>query len=100
VVKADGLHAGKGVIICESRKTAVEAAHDLLSGKLLGETEQHIILEEFLEGDEISFLCLADGKSVLPLAPAQDHKRIGEGDTGPNTGGMASTPPMRCSTPA
>jgi phosphoribosylamine--glycine ligase len=88
VVKADGLHAGKGVIICESRKTAVEAAHDLLSGKLLGETEQHIILEEFLEGDEISFLCLADGKSVLPLAPAQDHKRIGEGDTGPNTGGM------------
>jgi phosphoribosylamine--glycine ligase len=88
VVKADGLHAGKGVIICESRKIAVEAAHDLLSGKLLGETEQHIILEEFLEGDEISFLCLADGKSVLPLAPAQDHKRIGEGDTGPNTGGM------------
>jgi phosphoribosylamine--glycine ligase len=88
VVKADGLHAGKGVIICESRKTAVEAAHDLLSGKLLGETEQHIILEEFLEGDEISFLCLADGKHVLPLAPAQDHKRIGEGDTGPNTGGM------------
>jgi phosphoribosylamine--glycine ligase len=88
VVKADGLHAGKGVIICESRKTAVEAAHDLLSGKLLGETEQHIILEEFLEGDEISFLCFADGKHVLPLAPAQDHKRIGEGDTGPNTGGM------------
>ena len=88
VVKADGLHAGKGVIICPSRHTAVEAAQDLLSGKLLGETEQHILVEEFLEGDEISFLCLSDGKNVVPLAPAQDHKRIGEGDTGPNTGGM------------
>jgi phosphoribosylamine--glycine ligase len=88
VVKADGLHAGKGVIICESRQTALEAAHDLLSGKLLGETEQHIVIEEFLAGDEVSFLCLADGKHVLPLVPAQDHKRIGEGDTGPNTGGM------------
>jgi phosphoribosylamine--glycine ligase len=88
VVKADGLHAGKGVIICPSRHTALEAAQDLLSGKLLGETEQHILIEEFLEGDEISFLCLADGKHVLPLVPAQDHKCIGEGDTGPNTGGM------------
>jgi phosphoribosylamine--glycine ligase len=88
VVKADGLHAGKGVIICESRHTAIEAAKDLLSGKLLGETEQHILIEEFLEGDEISFICLSDGKNVVPLAPAQDHKRIGEGDTGPNTGGM------------
>jgi phosphoribosylamine--glycine ligase len=88
VVKADGLHAGKGVIICPSRNTALEAAHDLLSGKLLGESEQHIVIEEFLEGDEISFLCLSDGKHVAPLVPAQDHKRIGEGDTGPNTGGM------------
>jgi len=88
VVKADGLHAGKGVIICPSRHIAIEAAKDLLSGKLLGETEQRVILEEFLEGDEISFLCLSDGKNVVPLAPAQDHKRIGEGDTGPNTGGM------------
>ena len=88
VVKADGLHAGKGVIICPSRHAALETAKDLLSGKLLGETEQHILIEEFLEGDEISFLCLSDGKNVVPLAPAQDHKRIGEGDTGPNTGGM------------
>ncbi len=88
VVKADGLHAGKGVLICESRAIALEAARDLLSGRLLGETEQHIVIEEFLEGDEISFLCLADGQHVVPLAPAQDHKRIGEGDTGPNTGGM------------
>jgi len=88
VVKADGLHAGKGVIICPSRHAALETAKGLLSGKLLGETEQHILIEEFLEGDEISFLCLSDGKNVVPLAPAQDHKRIGEGDTGPNTGGM------------
>ena len=88
VVKADGLHADKGVIICESRPAALEAARNLMSGKLLGETEQRIIIEEFLTGDEISFLCLTDGKHVLPLAPAQDHKCIGEGDTGPNTGGM------------
>jgi phosphoribosylamine--glycine ligase len=88
VVKADGLHGGKGVLICESRQTALEGAQDLLSGKLLGETEQHIVIEEFLQGDEISFLCLSDGQHVRPLLPAQDHKRIGEGDTGPNTGGM------------
>ena len=88
VVKADGLHAGKGVIICESRQTAVEAAQGMFSGALLGAAEQQVIFEEFLEGDEISFLCLSDGKHVAPLAPAQDHKRIGEGDTGPNTGGM------------
>ena len=88
VVKADGLAAGKGVIICESRQTALEAAQGLFSGKLLGEAEQQVIIEEFLEGEEISFLCLSDGKYVRPLVPAQDHKRIGEGDTGPNTGGM------------
>ena len=88
VVKADGLHAGKGVVICESRQTALETAQNLFSGALLGETEQQVILEEFLKGDEISFLCLSDGKHVVPLVPAQDHKCIGEGDTGPNTGGM------------
>jgi phosphoribosylamine--glycine ligase len=88
VVKADGLHAGKGVIICASRSAAIEAAQGIFTGALLGEAEQHVILEEFLEGDEISFLCLADGRHVLPLVPAQDHKCIGEGDTGPNTGGM------------
>jgi phosphoribosylamine---glycine ligase len=88
VVKADGLAAGKGVIICTSRRTAVEAAGSLFAGTLLGEAERQVVIEEFLEGDEISFLCLSDGKHVAPLAPAQDHKRIGEGDTGPNTGGM------------
>src|ERR1035438_1651760 len=88
VVKADGLAAGKGVLICQSRRTAIEAAQGLFNGALLGEAERQVVLEEFLLGDEISFLCLSDGKHVAPLVPAQDHKRIGEGDTGPNTGGM------------
>ncbi len=88
VVKADGLAAGKGVIMCDSRHTAAEAAQDLFSGALLGAPERQVVIEEFLEGDEISFLCLSDGKHVAPLVPSQDHKRIGEGDTGPNTGGM------------
>jgi phosphoribosylamine--glycine ligase len=88
VVKADGLAAGKGVIVCNSRHTALEAAQGLFTGALLGEAERQVVIEEFLEGDEISFLCLSDGKHVVPLVAAQDHKRIGEGDTGPNTGGM------------
>jgi len=90
VVKADGLAAGKGVIICQSRRTAVEAAQGLFTGALLGAAEQQVVIEEFLDGEEISFLCLSDGTHVAPLAPAQDHKRIGEGDTGPNTGGMGA----------
>ncbi len=88
VVKADGLAAGKGVIICQTRPTALEAAEGLFTGALLGAAEQQVVIEEFLQGDEISFLCLSDGTQVTPLVPAQDHKRIGEGDTGPNTGGM------------
>ena len=88
VVKADGLAAGKGVLICQSHRTAIEAAGGLFTGSLLGAAERQVILEEFLEGDEVSFLCLTDGKNVVPLTPAQDHKRVGEGDTGPNTGGM------------
>jgi phosphoribosylamine---glycine ligase len=88
VVKADGLAAGKGVIICPTRQFAIDAAHGLFSGELLGLTEKQVVIEEFLEGEEVSFLCLSDGRHVVPLVPAQDHKRIGEGDTGPNTGGM------------
>jgi phosphoribosylamine--glycine ligase len=88
VVKADGLAAGKGVVICSSRPIAIEAAQGLFTGSLLGAAEKQVVIEEFLTGEEISFLCLSDGKHVVPLAPAQDHKRIGEGDTGPNTGGM------------
>jgi phosphoribosylamine--glycine ligase len=88
VVKADGLASGKGVILSQSRRTALEAAEALFAGTLLGERERQVVIEEFLEGEEVSFLCLTDGKHVAPLVPAQDHKRIGEGDTGPNTGGM------------
>ena len=88
VVKADGLAAGKGVIICPTRQFAIDAAHGLFSGELLGLGEKQVVIEEFLEGEEVSFLCLSDGRHVVPLVPAQDHKRIGEGDTGPNTGGM------------
>jgi phosphoribosylamine--glycine ligase len=90
VVKADGLAAGKGVIICPSHHTAIEAGESLFAGSLLGAAERQVVIEEFLEGDEVSFLCLTDGKHVVPLVPAQDHKRIGEGDTGPNTGGMGA----------
>jgi len=88
VVKADGLAAGKGVIICPTRQFAIDAADGLFSGELLGLTEKQVVIEEFLEGEEVSFLCLSDGRHAVPLVPAQDHKRIGEGDTGPNTGGM------------
>jgi phosphoribosylamine---glycine ligase len=88
VVKADGLAAGKGVVLCDSRHIAVETAQGLFSGALLGTSEHQVVIEEFLRGDEVSFLCLSDGRHVKPLVPSQDHKRIGEGDTGPNTGGM------------
>lgn len=88
VIKADGLAAGKGVLICETKAQAEQAIAGLFSGKLLGTAEKTVVLEEFLTGEELSFLVLSDGKHVAPLLPAQDHKRLGEGDTGPNTGGM------------
>jgi phosphoribosylamine--glycine ligase len=90
VVKADGLAAGKGVVIAKSRDEALRTASEMLSGRLLGEAGARIVLEEFLEGDEISFLVLSDGERVTPLVAAQDHKRVGDGDTGPNTGGMGA----------
>ena len=88
VIKADGLASGKGVLICETKREAAEAVSGLLGGRLLGAVQPAIVIEEFLTGEEVSFLTLTDGKHVVALAPAQDHKRIGEGDTGPNTGGM------------
>lgn len=88
VIKADGLAAGKGVLICNTKKEAQDAIAGLFSGKLLGTVEATVVIEEFLQGEELSFLVLSDGKHAVPLVPAQDHKRIGEGDTGPNTGGM------------
>src|SRR5438552_4653112 len=94
VVKADGLAAGKGVVICKTKEEAASCAAEMFSGKNLGEAGRRVVLEECLTGDELSFLVLSDGERVAPLVAAQDHKRIGDGDTGPNTGGMGafSTP--------
>ncbi|HEY1799530.1 MAG TPA: phosphoribosylamine--glycine ligase [Terriglobales bacterium] len=90
VVKADGLAAGKGVVICNTKEEVIQVSSEMLSGKMLGEAGSRIVLEECLTGEEISFLVLSDGEHVAPLAAAQDHKRIGDGDTGPNTGGMGA----------
>ena len=90
VVKADGLAAGKGVIICRTKEEAATVAADMLAGKTLEGAGKRLVLEEFLEGEEISFMVLSDGERVAPLVPAQDYKRVGDGDTGPNTGGMGS----------
>ncbi len=92
VLKADGLAAGKGVIICSSEGEAREAVEAFFTERRFGDTD--VVLEEFLEGDELSLLALCDGQNVVPLAPAQDYKRIGDGDTGPNTGGMGSYSPV------
>ncbi len=93
VVKADGLAAGKGVIVAETPEQAEEAVRDMLSGNAFGEAGCRVVIEEFLEGEEASFIVLVDGVNVLPMATSQDHKRIGEGDTGPNTGGMGAYSP-------
>src|SRR4029078_2658817 len=90
VVKADGLAAGKGVVMCKSKDEAVTAAGEMLSGKMVGEAGARVVIEECLQGDELSFLVVSDGERVAPLAAAQDHKRVGDGDTGPNTGGMGA----------
>ncbi len=90
VVKADGLAAGKGVILCETHDEALAAAAGLFDGTLLGSKAESVVLEEMLVGPEISFFAICDGKTAVSLAFAQDHKRIGEGDTGPNTGGMGA----------
>jgi phosphoribosylamine--glycine ligase len=90
VVKADGLAAGKGVVIAKSKEEAIATASEMLSGKMLGEAGTRVVLEECLQGEEISFLVFSDGERVVPMVAAQDHKRIGDGDTGPNTGGMGA----------
>ena len=90
VVKADGLAAGKGVVIAPSKEEAVGVAAEMLSGKMVGEAGSRVVLEECLKGDELSFLVLSDGERVAPLVAAQDHKRVDDGDTGPNTGGMGA----------
>jgi phosphoribosylamine--glycine ligase len=90
VVKADGLAAGKGVVIAKSKEEAATTASEMLSGKMLGDAGARVVLEECLKGDELSFLVFSDGERVVPLVAAQDHKRVGDGDTGPNTGGMGA----------
>jgi phosphoribosylamine--glycine ligase len=90
VVKADGLAAGKGVVIAASKEEAARAAAEMLSGKMVGAAGLRVVLEECLKGDELSFLVVSDGERVAPLVAAQDHKRVGDGDSGPNTGGMGA----------
>jgi phosphoribosylamine--glycine ligase len=97
VVKADGLAAGKGVTVAMTEAEAEAALRDIFDGRF-GQVE--CVIEEFLEGEEASFFVLADGVNVLPLTTAQDHKRVGDGDTGPNTGGMGAYSPAPCMTPA
>jgi len=92
VVKADGLAAGKGVIVAETEEQAIEAIDDMFGGAF-GGAGAEVVIEEFMEGEEASFFVLCDGTDALPIGTAQDHKRVGEGDTGPNTGGMGAYSP-------
>ena len=99
VVKADGLAAGKGVIVAETLEDAKAAAKDMLSGNSFGDAGASIVVEEFMEGEEVSFFAICDGDHVLSLTSAQDHKRVFDGDKGPNTGGMGAYSPARLMTP-
>ncbi|MGE5816653.1 MAG: phosphoribosylamine--glycine ligase [Deltaproteobacteria bacterium] len=99
VVKADGLAAGKGVLICASRDDAEAAIDEILVQKSFGQAGQKIVIEEFLEGEEASFMALTDGEHILPLATSQDHKRVFDNDQGPNTGGMGAYSPAPVVTP-
>ncbi|EOS94510.1 phosphoribosylamine--glycine ligase [Erwinia tracheiphila] len=93
VIKADGLAAGKGVIVAMTLQEAEEAIQDMLAGNTFGDAGHRIVVEEFLDGEEASFIVMVDGENVLPMATSQDHKRVGDGDTGPNTGGMGAYSP-------
>ena len=99
VVKAAGLAAGKGVIVAMTLQEAEDAVRDMLSGNAFGEAGSRVVIEEFLDGEEASFIVMVDGKNVLPMATSQDHKRVGDGDTGPNTGGMGAYSPAPVVTP-
>ncbi|WP_151721449.1 phosphoribosylamine--glycine ligase [Acinetobacter ursingii] len=93
VIKADGLAAGKGVIVAMSNEEAFEAIDDMLAGNKFGDAGSRVVIEQFLAGEEASFICMIDGQNILPMATSQDHKRIFEGDQGPNTGGMGAYSP-------
>ncbi|HEX9705568.1 MAG TPA: phosphoribosylamine--glycine ligase [Gemmatimonadales bacterium] len=100
VVKASGLAAGKGVVVCDTRAAARTAARAMLAEGRFGEAGREVVLETFLEGEELSILALTDGKRIVMLPTSQDHKRLGEGDTGPNTGGMGAYCPVSVGTTA
>ncbi|MCK5531765.1 MAG: phosphoribosylamine--glycine ligase, partial [Halopseudomonas aestusnigri] len=93
VIKADGLAAGKGVIVAMTLQEAEDAVRDMLAGNAFGEAGSRVVIEELLDGEEASFIVMVDGEHVLPMATSQDHKRVGDGDTGPNTGGMGAYSP-------
>ncbi|MGA9220965.1 MAG: phosphoribosylamine--glycine ligase [Pseudomonas graminis] len=93
VIKADGLAAGKGVIVAMTLAEAEDAVRDMLAGNAFGDAGSRVVIEEFLDGEEASFIVMVDGKNVLPMATSQDHKRVGDGDSGPNTGGMGAYSP-------
>ncbi|MBH2775434.1 phosphoribosylamine--glycine ligase [Serratia marcescens] len=93
VIKADGLAAGKGVIVAMTLQEAEEAVRDMLAGNAFGDAGHRIVVEEFLDGEEASFIVMVDGENVVPMATSQDHKRVGDGDIGPNTGGMGAYSP-------
>ena len=99
VVKADGLAAGKGVIVAMTLQEAEAAITDMLSGNAFGDAGARVVIEEFLDGEEASFISMVDGATALPMATSQDHKRVGDGDTGPNTGGMGAYSPAPVVTP-
>lgn len=99
VIKADGLAAGKGVIVAMTMQEAEEAVKDMLSGNVFGDAGSRVVIEEFLDGEEASFIVMVDGKNVEPMATSQDHKRVGEGDKGLNTGGMGAYSPAPVVTP-
>ena len=99
VVKADGLAAGKGVIVAMTLEEAEAAVRDMLSGNAFGDAGARVVIEEFLDGEEASFISMVDGATALPMATSQDHKRVGDGDTGPNTGGMGAYSPAPVVTP-
>ena len=100
VVKTDGLAAGKGVVVAMTLDEALKAVDDMMGARVFGSAGDELVIEEFLDGEEASFFALCDGKTAIPLVAAQDHKRVGDGDTGPNTGGMGAYSPAPVFTPA
>jgi len=100
VVKADGLAQGKGVVVATTREEAKQAVRDSLEHAVFGQAGQRVLIEQFLDGEELTIMAFTDGRTVVPMLPAQDHKRVGDGDTGPNTGGMGAYCPAPLGTMA